>query len=214
MGICSMNSSALDLMYCPCMSGCHLDIQGCGTPSIPLAYDAILAGHYPLLRHKHGLQVAIYIVLNASRTMQDVAAGDGTTSVTVICGALLRKCLELLERGVHPTVISDSFAKAVQKAEEILQSVAVPVDLKDRECLIKAANTYVLYPPIVHEYSRLYYTFAYLQLLAALWNYLILHCTSSPQRQLGVCTLRGFVGRKSVHMGLQLQSRTAARRAT
>ena len=61
--------------------------------------------------------------------------------MTVICGALLRKCLELLERGVHPTVISDSFAKAVQKAEEILQSVAVPVDLNDRESLIKAANT-------------------------------------------------------------------------
>lgn len=72
---------------------------------------------------------------------QDVAAGDGTTSVTVICGALLRKCLELLERGVHPTVISDSFAKAAAKAEEILQGVAVPVDLKDRESLIKAANT-------------------------------------------------------------------------
>lgn len=78
--------------------------------------------------------------------MQDVAAGDGTTSVTVICGALLRKCLELLERGVHPTVISDSFAKAVQKAEEILQSVAVPVDLKDRDSLIKAANTYTPSP--------------------------------------------------------------------
>ncbi len=40
---------------------------------------------------------------------QDVAAGDGTTSVTVICGALLRKCLELLKRGVHPTVIIDTF---------------------------------------------------------------------------------------------------------
>lgn len=72
---------------------------------------------------------------------QDVAAGDGTTSVTVICGALLKKCLELLDRGVHPTVISDSFAKAAEKAVEILQGVAVPVDLDDRESLIKAANT-------------------------------------------------------------------------
>ena len=72
---------------------------------------------------------------------QDVVAGDGTTSVTVICGALLRKCLELLEKGVHPTVISDSFAKAAAKAEEILEGVAIPVDLGDRESLIKAANT-------------------------------------------------------------------------
>ena len=61
--------------------------------------------------------------------------------MTVICGALLRKCLELLEKGVHPTVISDSFAKAAAKAVEVLESVAIPVDLGDRESLIKAANT-------------------------------------------------------------------------
>ena len=70
-----------------------------------------------------------------------MAAGDGTTSVTVICGALLRKCLELLERGVHPTVISDSFARAAEKASEVLAGIAIPVDLGDRESLIKAANT-------------------------------------------------------------------------
>ena len=46
-------------------------------------------------------------------------AGDGTTSVTVICGALLKKCLDLLERGVHPTIISDAFLKAAQKANEV-----------------------------------------------------------------------------------------------
>ena len=46
-------------------------------------------------------------------------AGDGTTSVTVICGALLKKCLDLLERGVHPTVISDAFNKAADRAVEV-----------------------------------------------------------------------------------------------
>ena len=51
--------------------------------------------------------------------MQDVVAGDGTTSVTVICGALLKKCLDLLERGVHPTVISDAFNKAADRAVEV-----------------------------------------------------------------------------------------------
>lgn len=50
---------------------------------------------------------------------QDVVAGDGTTSVVVICGALLKKCQELLEKGVHPTVISDSFNKAAQKACDV-----------------------------------------------------------------------------------------------
>ena len=33
---------------------------------------------------------------------QDIAAGDGTASVTVLCGSLLNKCIGLLERGVHP----------------------------------------------------------------------------------------------------------------
>jgi T-complex protein 1 subunit delta len=54
---------------------------------------------------------------------QDVVAGDGTTSVVVICGALLQKCLELLERGVHPTVISDSFNRAAEKAVEVNLSI-------------------------------------------------------------------------------------------
>ena len=51
--------------------------------------------------------------------LQDVVAGDGTTSVTVICGALLKKCLDLLERGVHATVISDAFNKAADRAVEV-----------------------------------------------------------------------------------------------
>lgn len=52
-------------------------------------------------------------------TLQDVVAGDGTTSVVVICGALLKKCQELLEKGIHPTVVSDSFNLAANKACEV-----------------------------------------------------------------------------------------------
>jgi hypothetical protein len=57
--------------------------------------------------------------MRAPPAPQDVVAGDGTTSVTVICGALLKKCQELLEKGVHPTIISDSFNKAANKACEV-----------------------------------------------------------------------------------------------
>ena len=46
-------------------------------------------------------------------------AGDGTTSVVVICGALLSKCVDLLGRGVHPTIISDAFGLASRKAVEV-----------------------------------------------------------------------------------------------
>lgn len=37
---------------------------------------------------------------------QDIEAGDGTTSVVVIAGALLNACQVLLEKGIHPTQIS------------------------------------------------------------------------------------------------------------
>lgn len=37
---------------------------------------------------------------------QDIEAGDGTTSVVVIAGALLNACQVLLEKGIHPTAIS------------------------------------------------------------------------------------------------------------
>ena len=52
---------------------------------------------------------------------QDVEAGDGTTTVTVIAGSLLNQAQILLEKGIHPTVISESFLLAARKSEEILK---------------------------------------------------------------------------------------------
>merc|ERR1740124_1912228 len=72
---------------------------------------------------------------------QDVEAGDGTTTVTVIAGSLLNQAQILLEKGIHPTVISESFLLAARKSEEILKNMFMPVDLADRDELIKAATT-------------------------------------------------------------------------
>jgi T-complex protein 1 subunit delta len=72
---------------------------------------------------------------------QDVEAGDGTTTVTVIAGSLLNQAQILLEKGIHPTVISESFLLAARKSEEILKEMSMPVDLGDRDELIKAATT-------------------------------------------------------------------------
>jgi len=72
---------------------------------------------------------------------QDVEAGDGTTTVTVIAGSLLNAADLMLRKGIHPTVISESFLLASKKAEEVLKQMSVPVDLSDRDQLIKAAST-------------------------------------------------------------------------
>merc|ERR1712051_1168062 len=58
---------------------------------------------------------------------QDIEAGDGTTSVVVICGSLLQAADRLLKKGIHPTSISESFQKASAKSVEILTAMAQPV---------------------------------------------------------------------------------------
>ena len=72
---------------------------------------------------------------------QDIEAGDGTTSVVVICGSLLQAADRLLKKGIHPTSISESFQKASAKSVEILTAMAQPVDLSDRDKLLQSANT-------------------------------------------------------------------------
>eukprot|EP00440_Ansanella_granifera_P056777 gb/GFBE01061540.1/.p1 GENE.gb/GFBE01061540.1/~~gb/GFBE01061540.1/.p1 ORF type:complete len:532 (+),score=183.26 gb/GFBE01061540.1/:1-1596(+) len=72
---------------------------------------------------------------------QDIEAGDGTTSVVVIAGALLNAAQRLLTKGIHPQTITEAFLQAASKAEEILTEVAVPVDLANRDQLLQAAIT-------------------------------------------------------------------------
>lgn len=72
---------------------------------------------------------------------QDIEAGDGTTSVTVLCGAMLRAVEKLLLKGIHPTQIAESFKECGQMAEKVLEGMSIPINIEDRETLIKAAIT-------------------------------------------------------------------------
>lgn len=72
---------------------------------------------------------------------QDIEAGDGTTSVVVMAGALLKAVTELMAKGIHPTAISDGFQVAHKKAMEVIDEVSKPVDLEDRDSLIQNAIT-------------------------------------------------------------------------
>jgi len=72
---------------------------------------------------------------------QDVEAGDGTTSVVVLAGSLLGAAEKMLQKGIHPTIIAESFLKASTKAVEFLTEISTPIDLNDRTTLIRAAST-------------------------------------------------------------------------
>ncbi|EER28719.1 T-complex protein 1 subunit delta [Coccidioides immitis H538.4] len=85
---------------------------------------------------------------------QDVEAGDGTTSVVVIAGSLLGAAERLLSKGIHPTVISESFQRAAAAAVQILHDMSQPISLSDRATLLQAAST-SLSSKIVSQYSNL-----------------------------------------------------------
>jgi len=72
---------------------------------------------------------------------QDNEAGDGTTSAVIVSGELLNKAEELIEKNVHPTVIIDGYRKASEKALDVLEKMAIPVDIYSQDYPKKAAMT-------------------------------------------------------------------------
>jgi len=80
------------------------------------------------------------MIVEISKTI-DNEVGDGTTSAVVFAGALLENAEELIDKGVHPTVIVDGYRKAAIQAQKILDKLAIKVSPDDRETLVKVART-------------------------------------------------------------------------
>jgi thermosome len=82
----------------------------------------------------------------------DNEVGDGTTSSVVFAGALLEKAEDLINKNVHPSVIIEGYDAASERALNLLQKIAVKVNLEDKELLIKVART-SMYSKLVSEDS-------------------------------------------------------------
>lgn len=83
---------------------------------------------------------AAKMIIEAAKT-QDSEVGDGTTTVAIFAGELLKKAEDLIGQGVHPTVIVDGYGLAAKKAFEILDTIAIDVPVNGREVLDKIAKT-------------------------------------------------------------------------
>ena len=81
---------------------------------------------------------AAKMVVEVAKT-QDAECGDGTTTAVVLAGELLKQSESLIDANSHPTVITNGFKLAAEKAVEILNSIAVPSD--DDKLLRKVAET-------------------------------------------------------------------------
>lgn len=70
---------------------------------------------------------AARLVVDISKS-QDAEVGDGTSSVTILAGELLREAKQFVEENVSPNTIIRGYRKAVQLAVDHIQKIAVAID--------------------------------------------------------------------------------------
>jgi archaeal chaperonin len=83
---------------------------------------------------------AAKIMVEVAKT-QDAEVGDGTTTSVILAGELLGKAEDLIDKGVHPTVIVEGYIKAADKALETLENMAISVKPAEKGFLKKVAAT-------------------------------------------------------------------------
>ncbi|MEM0150037.1 MAG: thermosome subunit beta, partial [Candidatus Micrarchaeaceae archaeon] len=78
------------------------------------------------------------IMVDIAKT-QEKEVGDGTTTVVIITGELLKGAGELLEQGIHPTTIIRGLKIAADKASHILDEKSIKVNVDDEKTLQRIA---------------------------------------------------------------------------
>lgn len=80
------------------------------------------------------------MIVEVAKTQED-EVGDGTTTAVIIAGELLKNAENLLEQGIHSTVIAKGYRMAAEKAQKILNNMAESVKISDEDTLRKIAMT-------------------------------------------------------------------------
>ncbi|KAG0314700.1 T-complex protein 1 subunit eta [Dissophora globulifera] len=105
------------------------------------------------------------IVHPAAKTLVDIArsqdaeVGDGTTSVVLLAGELLKSVRSYIEEGVNPQVIIKGYRKAAQLAVNKVKEIAVRVERNDeaefRSLLEKCAAT-AMSSKLIHSQTEFF----------------------------------------------------------
>ncbi|RCI11561.1 hypothetical protein L249_7564 [Ophiocordyceps polyrhachis-furcata BCC 54312] len=80
------------------------------------------------------------VMIARAATAQDDICGDGTTSVVLLVGELLKQADRYIAEGLHPRILTDGFELAKVEALKFLDSFKLPKEV-DRELLLNVART-------------------------------------------------------------------------
>ncbi|KAH7154912.1 TCP-1/cpn60 chaperonin family-domain-containing protein [Dactylonectria estremocensis] len=80
------------------------------------------------------------VMIARAATAQDDICGDGTTSVVMLVGELLKQADRYISEGLHPRIITDGFELAKVEALKFLDTFKLPKEV-DRELLLSVART-------------------------------------------------------------------------
>lgn len=73
--------------------------------------------------------------------VQNQRIGDGSTSVVVFAGALLNRCVEMIEQGLHPSIIIKGLNLALKKTREELKNISQDIAEGDEQVLLNVVKT-------------------------------------------------------------------------
>merc|ERR1712070_81895 len=83
-----------------------------------------------ILREVDVAHPAAKSMIELSRT-QDEEVGDGTTSVIVLAGEMLKVSTPFFERNIHPTIICQGYMRALEDALKVMDEIATEINPDD-----------------------------------------------------------------------------------
>ena len=118
----------------------------------PRGMDKLIHSHDKVTITNDGATVIdlLEIVHPAAKTLVDIAKaqdkemGDGTTSVVVFAGELMKEAKQFIEEGVHSQIIMKGYRMALRECISRLKEVAIAMDetpQRKREMLLMCAET-------------------------------------------------------------------------
>jgi len=96
-----------------------------------------------ILLHEMQIQHPTASLIARTATAQDDITGDGTTSIVLLVGELMKQAERFIDEEVHTRFITEGYDLARQKSLDFLDKFKIKKDTLDRELLISVARTAV-----------------------------------------------------------------------